>query len=249
MREAFDDSLITGWEDLEGGLSLPDEDDRHVVAAAIKGSAQAIITANLADFPAAALGPLGLESVHPDNFLLDQLDRHHPQARLHPPDRRRRPAGTRRQGRRVLHRSRDHGPPRAQARHPLRRSQRPDQPQRRRPRRQPPKASKAAPPNPSHSTRRSRSPPPPAPPKSSTAANYDPSSPPAPKSWTSSSQQPNPHTSPQPPRTCTSQPPISSDLTGAHFPGPAGDGHPADLAAITQCDHSSGRHQALPTLS
>ena len=74
MREAFDDSLITGWEDLEGGLSLPDEDDRHVVAAAIKGGAQAIITANLADFPAAALGPLGLEAVHPDDFLLDQLD-------------------------------------------------------------------------------------------------------------------------------------------------------------------------------
>ena len=74
MREAFDDSLITGWEDLEGGLSLPDEDDRHVVAAAIKGGAQAIITANLADFPAAALGPLGLEAFHPDDFLLDQLD-------------------------------------------------------------------------------------------------------------------------------------------------------------------------------
>jgi hypothetical protein len=59
MREAFDRSLITGWEDLEGGLSLPDEDDRHVVAAAIKGGAQAIITANLADFPIAALGSLG----------------------------------------------------------------------------------------------------------------------------------------------------------------------------------------------
>lgn len=74
MREAFDDSLITGWEDLQGGLSLPDKDDRHVVAAAIKGGAQAIITANLTDFPAAALGPFGLEAVHPDDFLLDQLD-------------------------------------------------------------------------------------------------------------------------------------------------------------------------------
>jgi hypothetical protein len=45
-----------------------------VVAAAIKGGAQTIITANLADFPTAALGPLGLEAVHPDDFLLDQLD-------------------------------------------------------------------------------------------------------------------------------------------------------------------------------
>jgi hypothetical protein len=36
MREAFD-SLVSGWEELEGGLSLPDEDDQHVLAAAIRG--------------------------------------------------------------------------------------------------------------------------------------------------------------------------------------------------------------------
>ena len=74
MREAFDDALVSGWEELEGGLSLPDQDDRHVLAAAIRGGAQAIITANAKDFPAAALAPLGLEAVHPDDFLLDQLD-------------------------------------------------------------------------------------------------------------------------------------------------------------------------------
>jgi hypothetical protein len=74
MREAFDDALVSGWEELEGGLSLPDQDDRHVLAAAIPGGAQAIITANAKDFPAAALAPLGLEAVHPDDFLLDQLD-------------------------------------------------------------------------------------------------------------------------------------------------------------------------------
>ena len=74
MREAFGDALVTGWEELEPGILLPDENDRHVVAAAIRGSADAIVTANLADFPATALGPLGLEAVHPDDFLLDQLD-------------------------------------------------------------------------------------------------------------------------------------------------------------------------------
>ena len=74
MREAFADALVTGWEDLEPGIRLPDEDDRHVVAAAIRGGADAIITANLADFPAMALGSSGLEAVHPDDFLLDQLD-------------------------------------------------------------------------------------------------------------------------------------------------------------------------------
>jgi hypothetical protein len=74
----------------------------------------------------------------------------------------------------------------------------------------------------------------------------DSSSPPAPKSWTSSSQEPSPSPARQPPRTCTSQPPICSDLTGARSPGPAGDGHPADLVAITQCDHSSVVSSSLP---
>ena len=74
MRDAFEDALVTGWEGLQAGLFLPDEDDRHVVATAIRGGATAIVTANVADFPAAALGPLGLQAVHPDDFLLDQLD-------------------------------------------------------------------------------------------------------------------------------------------------------------------------------
>ena len=74
MREAFDDALVTGWEELQSGIRLPDQDDRHVVAAAVRGGAHGIITANVRDFPATALEPLGLEAVHPDDFLLDQLD-------------------------------------------------------------------------------------------------------------------------------------------------------------------------------
>jgi hypothetical protein len=65
MREAFDDALVTGWEELQSGIRLPDQDDRHVVAAAIRGGADGIITANVKDFPAAALEPLGLEAVRP----------------------------------------------------------------------------------------------------------------------------------------------------------------------------------------
>lgn len=74
MREAFADALVTGWEELEPKIRLPDPDDRHVVAAAVRGGADAIVIANLADFPATVLSPLGLEAVHPDAFLLDQLD-------------------------------------------------------------------------------------------------------------------------------------------------------------------------------
>ncbi|HEY9312144.1 PIN domain-containing protein [Williamsia sp.] len=47
--------------------------DRHVLAAAVTSRAAMIVTANLKDFPAQALAPYGIEAVHPDDFLLDQL--------------------------------------------------------------------------------------------------------------------------------------------------------------------------------
>lgn len=74
MNHAFDDASVRGWEPLVSGIVLPDEDDRHVVAAAIRGQADLIVTANLSDFPATALEPLGLEAQSPDDFLLNQLD-------------------------------------------------------------------------------------------------------------------------------------------------------------------------------
>lgn len=75
MAQAVPDSLVSGWEELVGSLpDLPDPDDRHVLAAAICGHADAIVTFNLADFPAEALAPFGIEAQHPDDFLLNQLD-------------------------------------------------------------------------------------------------------------------------------------------------------------------------------
>lgn len=47
--------LLTDYEDLIDSLALPDPDDRHVLAAAIRAGAQTIITFNLKDFPKAAL--------------------------------------------------------------------------------------------------------------------------------------------------------------------------------------------------
>lgn len=74
MRNAFLDANVTGWEEVAAGLDLPDPDDRHVLAAAIAGGAQAIVTFNGKDFPAQRLEPRGIEARHPDEFLLDQLD-------------------------------------------------------------------------------------------------------------------------------------------------------------------------------
>lgn len=74
MNEAFDDALVEGWEPLVAGIQLPDPDDAHVVAAALVGRADVIITENTKDVPDSILRPLGLETVRVDEFLLDQFD-------------------------------------------------------------------------------------------------------------------------------------------------------------------------------
>lgn len=68
------DALVTGYEDLIPGLQLPDPDDRHVLAAAIRGHADVIVTINLRDFPSDTIGPFGIEAQHPDEFILHLLD-------------------------------------------------------------------------------------------------------------------------------------------------------------------------------
>jgi PIN domain len=55
-------------------LTLPDPDDRHVLAAAIKAKANVIVTFNLADFPQSILAGFGIEAQHPDHFISGQLD-------------------------------------------------------------------------------------------------------------------------------------------------------------------------------
>ncbi|MGO8872582.1 MAG: PIN domain-containing protein [Acidimicrobiales bacterium] len=74
MDDTFEDARVDGWEDLEDTVTLPDPDDRHVVAAAVRGRADAIVTANVRHYPVDILGPLNIEVIHPDDFLLDQLD-------------------------------------------------------------------------------------------------------------------------------------------------------------------------------
>ena len=67
------DALVSDFEDLIDVLKLPDPDDCHVLAGAIKGRADVIVTNNLKDFPAAALERWGIEARHPDEFLTHQF--------------------------------------------------------------------------------------------------------------------------------------------------------------------------------
>jgi len=73
MNAAIPDCLVSGYEPLIEGLKLPDAGDRHVLAAAIKAGAQAIVTRNLKHFPAADLQPWGMDAKSPDDFVLDQI--------------------------------------------------------------------------------------------------------------------------------------------------------------------------------
>ncbi|MEM6722350.1 MAG: PIN domain-containing protein [Bacteroidota bacterium] len=77
---AFPDALVTNYESLIAGLSLPDEKDRHVLAAAIKTNANVIVTNNLKDFPNEYLTNFGLSAKSADNFIADIIDLNHEQA-------------------------------------------------------------------------------------------------------------------------------------------------------------------------
>jgi hypothetical protein len=74
VTSAVPDWLVSNYEPLIDGLDLPDPDDRHVLAAAIAGHADAIVTVNLKDFPQQALARHGIDVQHPDDFIMNQLE-------------------------------------------------------------------------------------------------------------------------------------------------------------------------------
>lgn len=74
MNQAVPDGLVTGHESLIAGLTLPDPDDRHVLAAAIRCGAGVIVTFNKRDFPTETLAPFGVEVQHPDEFIDNLFD-------------------------------------------------------------------------------------------------------------------------------------------------------------------------------
>jgi predicted nucleic acid-binding protein len=70
LKAVLPDADVVGYRDLVPTLALPDENDRHVLAAAIVGKASVIVTWNLKDFPAASLAPHSVTCIGPDEFLM-----------------------------------------------------------------------------------------------------------------------------------------------------------------------------------
>lgn len=81
MKAVLPDANVANHRSLIPSLSLPDPDDRHVLAAAIAGGAETIVTWNLKDFPAPQIAPHGIAAVSPDAFL-SALHRAYPKALL-----------------------------------------------------------------------------------------------------------------------------------------------------------------------
>jgi len=74
MNMAFPDSNVTNYESIISAVNLPDSDDCHVLAAAIRCSAEVIVTANIKDFPSEYLSKFDVEAQHPDFFISNPVD-------------------------------------------------------------------------------------------------------------------------------------------------------------------------------
>jgi predicted nucleic acid-binding protein len=73
MRRSFPDAAVTGYDSLIDAMTN-DPKDRHILAAAVRANAEVVVTFNIRDFPEQALKPFDVIAIHPDDFLLDQLD-------------------------------------------------------------------------------------------------------------------------------------------------------------------------------
>lgn len=71
LRTHFPDAWVEpGYRELIPSMTN-EEEDRHVLAAAVKTPCEVVVTYNLKHFPEAALKPFGIEARHPDEFLID----------------------------------------------------------------------------------------------------------------------------------------------------------------------------------
>lgn len=75
MARAFPEAEVFAYETIIESMTCEPK-DRHVLAAAVRGRAQVLVTFNVRDFPETSTAAHDISVVHPDSFLLDQLDLH-----------------------------------------------------------------------------------------------------------------------------------------------------------------------------
>lgn len=74
MSEAVPDAQVTEYEDLIETIQLPDANDRHVLAAAIRAEAGIILTYNVKHFPESLLEAFNVRATHPDEFIVNLIE-------------------------------------------------------------------------------------------------------------------------------------------------------------------------------
>ena len=73
MRAVFPDAMVDGYQARIDGMTC-DPKDRHILDAAVRANAEVLVTFNVKHFPDSSVEGYEIEIVHPDDFLLDQLD-------------------------------------------------------------------------------------------------------------------------------------------------------------------------------
>ncbi|KUP92296.1 RSP_2648 family PIN domain-containing protein [Tritonibacter horizontis] len=71
LRAAWPGAVVAPHAGLSARLWLPDPNDIHVLAAAVSGHADAIVTLNAKDFPRNLLSEEGLDRLGPDQLLYE----------------------------------------------------------------------------------------------------------------------------------------------------------------------------------
>jgi len=74
MNLAIPDANVESFEDLIPSINIPDKDDRHVVACAIRCNADLIVTFNVKDFPKKELSKYDIEIQKPDELISNLID-------------------------------------------------------------------------------------------------------------------------------------------------------------------------------